>query len=545
VPSAVYKNNPAISTNLSECDTSLLPMMRTLGIILRGALGCLIASLVLQQGTALAQDVDTLRSGVVKIVAIEEGKQKTGTGFVVQHASGNTLIVTTSHVIRGDKFPKVEFYTLRNTWIDAEVLHNDERREIALLRIRDRTPVPPDVKVFSLSSSRDVKDNEELVAIGFPRGGGPWAAVRVTLASRQGIDLTLDGNIDEGNSGGPVLKQDKIIGLVTDADRFGRAVPAEIVTMVLEGWGITLTENRQGAGASSGAIQTPQASMSRSETRFPFEPEMVRIPSGKFRMGSPETEEGRASDEGPQHEVAISRPFALSRYEITVGQFRQFVEDAGYRTTAEKNGKGCYVWNADKIVAEQLPERRWNNPGFQQSDDYPVVCVSWDDAEAYVAWLSGQSGKPYRLPTEAEWEYAARAGTTTARFYPDEQQCKHANGLGQEGKSIAAPGWVLAECADGYLHTAPVGSFNQNQYGLFDMLGNVLEWTQDCWHDNYNKAPGDGSAWLEQDSGNCNRRVVRGGSWFNFPQYLRSANRSWINTDAASDFLGFRIARAF
>ncbi len=113
-----------------------------------------------------------------------------------------------------------------------------------------------------------------------------------------------------------------------------------------------------------------------------IEPEMVRIPSGKFRMGSPETEEGRASDEGPQHEVAISRPFALSRHEITVGQFRQFVEDAGYRTTADKSGKGCYVWNADKKEAEQLPERNWNNPGFQQSDDHPVVCVSWDDAKA-------------------------------------------------------------------------------------------------------------------------------------------------------------------
>jgi len=277
-----------------------------------------------------------------------------------------------------------------------------------------------------------------------------------------------------------------------------------------------------------------------------IEPEMARIPSGKFRMGSPETEEGRASDEGPQHEVNISRPFAISRHEITVGQFRQFVEDAGYRTTAEKNGQGCYGWNADKKEVEQLPERLWNNPGFQQSDDHPVVCVSWDDAKAYVAWLSGQSGKPYRLPTEAEWEYAARAGTTTARFYPDGQQCQYANGLGQEGKSIAASGWVLAECADGYLHTAPAGSFTQNQYDLFDMLGNVWEWTQDCWHDNYNKAPGDGSAWLEQNSGDCGRRVVRGGSWYYYdPQDLRSASRGGGNTDVASDALGFRIARAF
>ncbi len=282
-----------------------------------------------------------------------------------------------------------------------------------------------------------------------------------------------------------------------------------------------------------------------SETRLPFEPEMVRIPSGKFRMGSPETEEGRASDEGPQHEVAISRPFALSRHEITVGKFRQFVEDVGYRTTAEQSGKGCYVWNADKKEFEQLPERNWKNPGFKQNDSHPAVCVSWDDVQAYISWLSDRSGKRYRLPTEAEWEYAVRAGTTTARFFPHGQQCQYANGLGQEVKAIAGSHLVLAECTDDYVYTAPVGRFKSNQYGLSDMLGNVNEWTQDCGHDNYNNAPGDGSVWLDKGGGDCSRRVVRGGSWFDVPQVLRSADRNRDVTYSVNSLLGFRVARDF
>lgn len=299
------------------------------------------------------------------------------------------------------------------------------------------------------------------------------------------------------------------------------------------------------AAAISEPITQPVSELPQAAV---IEPDMVNIPAGKFLMGSPETEAGRMNWEGPQHEVTISRPFALSRHEITVGHFRQFVEDAGYRTTAEKNGKGCSIWNRGKKLAELLPERRWNNPGYEQSDDHPVVCVSWDDAQAYVTWLSDRSSKPYRLPTEAEWEYAVRAGTKTARFYPDDQQCQHANGLGQEAqkakKFIAGYDWVLAECTDDYVYAAPVGRFKRNQYGLSDMLGNVSEWTQDCLHENYQGAPTDGSAWLEKYDGDCNLRVIRGGSWYLEPKFLRSARRGSVKTDEANFSLGFRIAKA-
>ncbi|WP_366083857.1 formylglycine-generating enzyme family protein [Nitrosomonas sp.] len=274
---------------------------------------------------------------------------------------------------------------------------------------------------------------------------------------------------------------------------------------------------------------------------------MVAIRPDQFLMGSSENEKDRQPNEGPQHWVTIPKPFAISRCEITVGQFKQFVQETNHRTTVEENRKGCYVWNAEKKQAEQLPDHNWKNPGFTQDDHHPVVCVSWDDAQAYVKWLSQRTGAQYRLPTEAEWEYVARAGTQTARFYQDDKQCDYANGLGQETKSIAGSDWVLADCSDSYVYTAPVASFAENHFGLFDLLGNAGEWTEDCWHDNYRpeSKPNDGSAWGKADGGDCNSRVVRGGSWFGDPQGLRSALRFRIITDEAGVVLGFRIARAF
>ena len=286
---------------------------------------------------------------------------------------------------------------------------------------------------------------------------------------------------------------------------------------------------------------TKQLAQTCYATDAKLAPAMVAIRSGRFSMGS---EEGDA-DEKPPHLVSIPNPFAISRCEITVGQFKQFVQDANYETVAEKNGKGCFSWDLEKKNWEQQPERNWKNPGFAQNDNHPVVCVSWDDAKAYVKWLSHRTGAVYRLPTEAEWEYVARAGTKTARYYQDGKQCDYANALGQEAKSIADADWTLAECSGGHIYTAPVASFWENQFGLFDMLGNVWEWTEDCWHENYQGAPTDGSEWKEANGGDCGRRVVRGGSWDLNPRNLRSANRLWNGADEAFGNLGFRIARAF
>jgi formylglycine-generating enzyme required for sulfatase activity len=501
---------------------------------------CLLIACLIQT-TVFAQEIDSLRKGVVKLSATANGVQKTGTGFIVRHDKQVTFIITAMHVVEGDKFPKVAFYGQVHSWIDTEVLRNDPRNDISLLKVRDNTQVPVNAASLHFLTAEDLKDNDELSVIGFP-GAIDWARIIVALAGKDGLDLIIDRQLQEGFSGAPLIKHNKeVIGLITRTDDFGRAIPSDIVRKIIAGWGVTTSSRPSNENEHSTTSTTAKPA---SETRLPFEPDMVRIPSGSFLMGSPETEAGRDSDEGPQHRVNVAS-FAISRTEITVAQFRQFVQDSRYQTTAEKNGKGCWGWNTQEKKAEHLAQRNWSNPGFKQADDHPVVCISWDDTQAYLAWLTDRTGVRYRLPTEAEWEYAARAETTTARYYRDDQQCDYANGLGQEAKSIAGLGWSLASCADGYVYTAPVARFSKNPFGLSDMLGNVGEWIQDCWHENYNDAPTDGSTWLEKNSGDCNRRVVRGGSWIFKPQYLRSAFRGRYGTDDAYNILGFRIARAF
>jgi formylglycine-generating enzyme required for sulfatase activity len=272
-------------------------------------------------------------------------------------------------------------------------------------------------------------------------------------------------------------------------------------------------------------------------------PEMVLIESGRLSMGSPEGEKGRSGDEGPQHPVAVVKPFALARCETRVGEFRRFVEETGYLTDAERGG-GCYTLKADGSGGEQRADASWRTPGFPQDDIHPVVCVSFNDARAYARWLSLRTGAAYRLPTEAEWEYVARAGSTTSRFWGDDPDaaCIYANGADKVAKA-RFPDWMVADCDDGALFTAPAGSYRHNPYGLSDMLGNVWEWVEDCWHDSYQGAPSDGAAWLETDGGDCARRVLRGGGWNFIPWYLRSANRFRFTADDADDFVGLRLAR--
>ena len=263
-------------------------------------------------------------------------------------------------------------------------------------------------------------------------------------------------------------------------------------------------------------------------------PQMVVVPAGEFMMGSPDWEGGRDDDEGPRHRVTMPRAFAVGRYEVTVAEYRRFV-----RETGSSKGSGCYVW--DRKWKKEAG-RSWENPGFSQGSFEPVVCVSWEDAQAYAGWLSDKTGKEYRLLSEAEWEYAARAGTRTSRYWgnSEEAQCKHANGADQTAKSRYSH-WTAAACRDGAVHTANVGSYGANRFGLSDMLGNVSEWVEDCWHGNYEGAPEDGSAWVS--GGDCERRVLRGGSWVSGPWFLRSANRFRNSPGSRGSYGGFRIAR--
>jgi formylglycine-generating enzyme required for sulfatase activity len=239
-------------------------------------------------------------------------------------------------------------------------------------------------------------------------------------------------------------------------------------------------------------------------------PETVVVPAGSFFMGSPDDEPERTTWEGPRHEVTFARPFAVGRHAATRGQFAAFVNATGHKTSYQ-----------------------WRNPGFRQDDSHPVVCILWDDAKAYAAWLAEVTGRPYRLLTEAEWEYVARAGTLTPFWWGSSITPAQAN---YNGEYVYAGGGSKGEYRGG---TVPVGSFAPNPWGLYNVHGNVWEWCEDTWHDTYDGAPTDGSAWVSK--GSQSGRVVRGGSWVDNPWFLRSALRDRY-TDEDSG-CGFRLAR--
>lgn len=271
----------------------------------------------------------------------------------------------------------------------------------------------------------------------------------------------------------------------------------------------------------------------------PWSPEMVVVPAGSFMMGTAQAEiealikEDRSWArlfllEAPRHEVTIAKPFAIGRYAVTLGEFGAFVKETGYSLPDE--GFTCEGgdWDVHKGSS-------FRNPGFAQDDSYPVVCVNWRDAKAYAEWLSDKTGKEYRLPSEAEWEYACRAGTQTPFWWGSPISTDQAN---YDGNGTFGGG----KKGEYRQKSVPVNSFQPNPWGLYQVHGNVWEWCEDCWNEGYTGAPCDGSAWT---SGDCSQRVTRGGSWDMDPQYHRSASRD--RNDPAGDrssIEGFRVVRA-
>jgi formylglycine-generating enzyme required for sulfatase activity len=247
-------------------------------------------------------------------------------------------------------------------------------------------------------------------------------------------------------------------------------------------------------------------------------PEMVVIPAGTFIQGALATGKDSETNEGPGRLVAIDYALAVSRYEITKAQFARLADETGHE------GNGCRTYDGSWRLGE---ERSWQAPGFKQHGTHPVTCVSWNDAHAYLRWLADRTGREYRLLSASEWEYAARAGIAnsgTAAAAPTDT-CESAN-VADRSTLATYPGWKIFDCRDDFVHTAPVGSFQANAFGLHDMIGNVFEWVTDCWNDNYEKAPLDAAAW---ENGDCGRRVLRGGSWFTPPGYVR-AMAGWYET---------------
>ncbi len=270
-------------------------------------------------------------------------------------------------------------------------------------------------------------------------------------------------------------------------------------------------------------------------------PEMIVIPPGSFTMGSAASEDLREDIEGPQHKVTIGRSFALGVTHITRAEYARFVRETGHY-----GGPACNVFDVKQQKGTTTASRNWRDPGFPQTDRDPVVCVDYDDAHAYVAWINEKvrralrlpvDATPYRLPSEAEWEYATRAGTTTRSWWGDTISHEYAN----FGADCAGPACgPLVEGKDVWIYTAPVASLAPNPFGLYDMAGNAWQWIEDCYEASYEGAPTDGTARTS-----CGRPIFvsRGSAWVSHPRYLRSAARDRLNPDYRSGYLGIRLAR--
>ncbi|MDD0977473.1 formylglycine-generating enzyme family protein [Pseudomonas fontis] len=245
-------------------------------------------------------------------------------------------------------------------------------------------------------------------------------------------------------------------------------------------------------------------------------PEMVVLPAGSFMMGTPDDEVGRQPDEGPLHPVTFAKPFAISRFQVTAGEWDAYLRESGTRIADgdTRPGRECKA----------------SKPRYKQGPKQPAVCMSYHDVQDYAAWLSKKTGNHYRMLSEAEREYGARAGSTGPFPFPldpnaEYEISQHANVYGPK---------------DGFSYSAPVGSFPANAFGVYDMHGNVYEWVADCWNESYQGAPSDGSAWM---TGNCKTVQIRGNDWGEAPIFSRSGNRNTSLPDNRGDWIGFRVAR--
>ena len=478
------------------------------------ALIVLVTSLVLlvwsecihAQVTAIAiLDTESLRKGVVRITAAPPGQsQKIGTGFIVRLEKDLAYIVTAAHVVSGDAQPRVQFFPQEDVSVQATVRHSegdDEVTGLALLVVRGKDNLPSGLTVLTLASTSSLSGNEEILVIGHPRGAGDWAILKGSVASRKGRYMTIDANIDEGNSGGPIIHSGEVVGLVGGVTRYGRGVTAGSVREYLEGHGI---DTRTAPPSAVARVQpTPSIPIKPEKSEPAFDREitgkdgapMVTIPAGEFQMGSPDSEGDKG--EHPRHPVYLDA-YSMDKFEVTVTRYAEFMRSTG----------------------RQAPTY-WNQVNIGKHSDLPVVGVTWHDAEAYCRW----AGK--RLPTEAEWEKAARG--TDGRTYPwgNEQPTPSLSNFGRRQANNAYDELL-----------APVESYEagKSPYGLHHMAGNVWEWTAD-WFDDYsvkrNPTPYSGGQ----------HRVLRGGSWISEPANLRSAVRYGGTPTNLNDDNGFRCAQ--
>jgi len=307
------------------------------------------------------------------------------------------------------------------------------------------------------------------------------------------------------------------------------AVSIAVVVLAFAAWFLVQRMLAPKPALTRASVEAPAPGTVFSDC--PACPSMVVLPAGRFQQGSSRAE-GGSSYEMPAHWVNIQRPLGMSLNVVTVEEFQQFIAATG------RDMQGCDTYDGEW---KTRPDGSWKSPGFPQTGTHPVTCVSWDDAQAYARWLSGKTGHQYRLPSASEWEYAARSGGEAVLPWGANAAaaCASAN-VADASAAQRYPGWTVFGCNDGYVYTAPVGSFKANSFGLNDMLGNVFQWTEDCWKADYVGAPIDGSA---QSAGDCSEHELRGGSWFSTPAYVRANYRNHFAAGYRTSSVGIRLVK--
>ena len=440
-----------------------------------------------------------LRVNVVAIEAEWEGGAQQGFGFIVAQDGDEVYVATANHVVR-DKYsdavasrPTVRFFHAEDDAVTATLLApKDEERDLAVLR----APIPAgSIWHRQLRGAAGSVKRGELVS--FVGRGDRWYVPSrpgtINRVDEQSGLILVDGlNVIVGTSGAPLVSAEGIVGMVVrgETDSIAHALSLNHIEASFDDWNLPWTLNRSRDLGKDSIVDCGDC------------PELVMLPLGTFMMGSAATAPEHQTDEGPQRRVSVL-PFAIGKFEVTFAQWDACVQ-AG----------GCAY--------------RPNDGGWGRANR-PVIDISWDDAQGYTRWLSEITGKRYRLPTEAEWEYAARAGTSTVYWWGDAMESNRAN---------------CRNCRNDFAmsgKTLPVGSFEANDFGLFDTAGNVHEYVQDCYAESYEDAP-DVSDVANQTQP-CRRRGRRGGSWGNGANKARAANRSREYPNVRKDTSGLRVAR--
>jgi len=472
----------------------------------------LLVGMMVGGQSALAEDLTSLKSGVVKI-STKTGQ--VGTGFIVRVEPEILYIITAAHVIAGDPQPEVEFFSKRNVPLNGTVLPgaelNDDLRGLALVVVRGKTDIPDGVAVLPFGKSDElVSGGEEALVIGHPGDGGDWAILKRHISNRIGRDISLDPNVNARFSGGPIIVGDHIVGIVMSTrEGFGLGITHKSILNYLEGFRVVPSPSvRVSPEVHPGEPQADvkkkeqeiQEILPKTKTRKEGAP-MVLVPAGAFTMGSPEGI--GPADEHPEHNVYL-KDYFIDQYEVTVERYQRFM-------TEEKR---------------ETPEY-WEQVDLRRDARKPVAGVNWQEAHDYCRW----AGK--RLPTEAEWEKAARGADK--RIYPwgDFAPNSSTANFGKDSKFEN----VYAD------RLKDVGTYERGKspYGAYDMGGNVLEWVQDWYGERYyQNSPRENP--LGPPSGDY--KVFRGGSWNDFvPRNLRTSIRDWYKPKDGSLSLGFRCAQ--